>query len=157
MTMKKRLLSGALRKVFALAFLSAFIAGSSLTQTGENSAKILQKCVDLPDLQKYFQDANGSLPGQLYVMQHGISFDPGISVTWNGKPLVFMEKQQIVSNGIDDYFLFHTFEISENSARVDFVYNFKDATNQSKLVRVLLDFEKEGVSWNIVQHKMLED
>jgi hypothetical protein len=155
--MRKKLLSGTFKKGLAFVFLTTLVAGFTLAQSPENRAKVLQKCIDLPGLQKYFQNANGSLPQQLYVMQHGVSFNTDIAVTWNGKPLVFMEKNEIISNNINAYFLFHTFEIAENSARVDFIYNFNDPAGQPKMARVQLDLQKAGVSWNIVQSKIEEN
>jgi hypothetical protein len=155
--MKRKLLSGTLKKGFTSIFLMGVIASFALAQPGDNSAKVLQKCVDLPGLQKYYQNANGLVRQQLYVMQHGVSFNPDIAVTWNGKPLVFMDKNEILSYNIEAYFLFHTFDIAENSARVDFVYNFKSVENQPKMARVQLELQKAGATWNIVQSKITED
>ncbi|MBC8643922.1 hypothetical protein H9W95_07295 [Flavobacterium lindanitolerans] len=92
---------------------------------------MLQKCIDLKELRDY-------LPGKstqpLYVMQHGVSFDKDIKVSKNGKPLVFLSKQEIKSQQPQAYLLFWTFEINEKTARVSFVYNY-DQNQSPKAVR----------------------
>lgn len=114
-------------------------------QSPDDQIKVLQKCIDLKELQDY-------LPGKstqpLYVMQHGVSFDKDIKVSKNGKPLVFLSKQEIKSQQPQAYLLFWTFEINEKTARVSFVYNY-DQNQSPKAVRTDLELNKQGAEWTV--------
>jgi hypothetical protein len=114
-------------------------------QSPDDQIKVLQKCIDLKELQDY-------LPGKstqpLYVMQHGVSFNKDIKVSKNGKPLVFLSKQEVKSQHLEAYFLFWTFEINEKTARVSFVYNY-DQNKSPKAVRTDLELSKQGSEWTV--------
>ncbi|OJX49498.1 MAG: hypothetical protein BGO88_14755 [Flavobacterium sp. 38-13] len=81
-------------------------------------------------------------------MQHGVSFDKDIKVSKNGKPLVFLSKQEIKSQQPQAYLLFWTFEINEKTARVSFVYNY-DQNQSPKAVRADLELNKQGTEWTV--------
>lgn len=114
-------------------------------QSPDDQIKVLQKCIDLKELQGY-------LPGKsiqpLYVMQHGVSFDKDIKVSKNGKPVVFLSKQEVKSQHLQAYLLFWTFEINEKTARVSFVYNY-DQNQSPKTVRADLELSKQGSEWTV--------
>lgn len=121
-----------------------------LTDVRDDEAQILQKCVDLPQLQDYYPlDVNGDTK-QLNVLQHGVSFPENINVSANGKNLSFLSKKQISPTDAVAYFLFHEFEVSENSARVEFVYQY----NQVPLVVVNLKLSKTGDTWSITKSQI---
>ena len=110
-----------------------------------DTAQILQKCIDLPQLQAHYPlDAHGDLK-QLNVMQHGVSFPENINVSVNGKSLAFLSKKQVSQTEASAYFLFHELKISGNSATVAFVYQY----NQTELVVVSLALTKNGDTWSV--------
>jgi len=111
----------------------------------QDDAQILQKCIDLPQLQAYYPlDAHGNLK-QLNVMQHGVSFPENTNVSANGKSIAFLSKKQVSQTEAIAYFLFHEFKISGNSATVAFVYQY----NQTELVVVGLALNKNGDTWSV--------
>lgn len=114
-------------------------------QSPDDQIKVLQKCIDLKELQDYLP---GKSTQSLYVMQHGVSFDKDIKVSKNGKPLVFLSKQEIKSQQPQAYLLFWTFEINEKTARVSFVYNY-DQNQSPKAVRADLELNKQGAEWTV--------
>ncbi len=117
----------------------------SYAQSPDDQIKVLQKCIDLKELQGYLP---GKTTQPLYVMQHGVSFDKDIKVSKDGKPLVFLSKQEVKSQQLQAYFLFWTFEINEKTARVSFVYNY-DQKQDPKAVRTDLELSKQGSEWNV--------
>lgn len=112
-------------------------------QSPDDQIKVLQKCIDLKELQDYMP---GKSTHPLYVMQHGVSFDKDIKVSKNGKPVVFLSKQEVKSQHPQAYLLFWTFEINEKTARVSFVYNY-DQSQSPKTVRADLELNKQGSEW----------
>lgn len=129
-------------------FLFLLLSGFILTGVRDDEAQILQKCVDLPQLQAYYpRDVNG-VTKQLNVLQHGVSFPENINVSANGKNLSFLSKKQIGQT--DAYFLFHEFRISETSATVAFVYQY----SETPLVVVNLELSKMGDTWSITKSQI---
>lgn len=120
--------------------------------TGDTKA-ILQKCIDLPELQQYLSLNNDGSLSQIYVLQHGVSFPPNTEVYKSGKRVQFINKSQLASGGIGNYFLFWELNIEQNLAKVDFVYNFLVSGNLTTQ-RVILELVKTGDSWNVTDTKI---
>ncbi|MEZ0007036.1 hypothetical protein ABH942_002414 [Flavobacterium sp. 28YEA47A] len=134
-----------MRKLSLILLMVILCFSHAYAQSPDDQIKVLQKCIDLKELQGY-------LPGKsiqpLYVMQHGVSFDKDIKVSKNGKPVVFLSKQEVKSQHLQAYLLFWTFEINEKTARVSFVYNY-DQNQSPKTVRADLELSKQGSEWTV--------
>ena len=141
-------------RCFTVFSLLILLADFSKGQSVNDTAIVLQKCIDLPVLQQYLQNTTGAQPQQLYIMQHGVSFQPDITVSKDGVPLVYMMKQEIYENDVEAYFLFWTFEIAQNLAKVEFIYNYKNSDNSTKSILIDLELQKAEDSWNIIQSKV---
>ena len=142
-----------MRKLYMFIFF-VFISICSIGQTRNDQALILQKCIDLPELQlSYPVVADGTI-SQIYVMQHGVSFPVDIKVTKSGKPLAFVSKSDINDRQIESYFLFWTFDIVNDQAHVQFTYN--SSKNEKKATIVELNLQKENNVWTIVNSKIEE-
>ena len=132
-----------MRSALLFLLLSPFLLSNGGPQGDD--AQVLQKCIDLPQLQAYYPlDADGN-PRQLNVMQHGVSFPENIDVSANGKSLAFLSKKQVSQTEANAYFLFQEFKISGNSATVAFVYQY----NQTELVVVSLVLNKNVDTWSV--------
>ena len=108
---------------------------------------ILQKCIDHPDLQKLYPlNTDGSLK-QLYVLQHGVSFPPNTSILKSGLKVRFVDKNQLANEGLTFYFIFWEFAIDNNSAKVDFIYNFIGSDNTPKTCHIVMEMRKSGAEW----------
>jgi hypothetical protein len=128
------------------------ILGLSFTLRGQTSgdiAKVLQKCLNLPELESnYPQNPDGSYK-QLTIMQHGVSFPEDIQVSKSGVAVLFKSKQEVMKGNIT-YFLFNDFTLTSSTARIAFAYYYNPANPEAVLL-VNLNMEKRGNEWLIIQ------
>jgi hypothetical protein len=139
-----------MKKIFTLILLLVLAATikTSAQATGDIAA-VLQKCVDLPDIQQFYTkdgDGNHSI---VYVLQHGVSFPVNTDVVKFGEKVRFIEKDQLSSQAVDSYFLFWELTIEADSAKADYIYNYPGSDNLPTTVHVVLKMQKEGGVWNI--------
>jgi len=139
-------------KKFTLIFVAILTFAISLAaQTTGDISGVLQKCIDLPDLQQFYPaDNNGNLK-QLFILQHGVSFPSAITVTIGQNKVKLVDKTQVAEGNISSYFLFWEFTINQNSAKADFVYNFKDSENNSQVYHVKVQMKNTTGSWEIAE------
>jgi len=124
-----------------------FVSTNLSAQAPEDVTAILRRCVDLPELQELFtKDSNGDF-SQVYVLQHGVSFPTNITVVKFGKNISFIEKYQLDPATVKSYFLFWEFSVDNGSAKVDFVLNYIDSTNNPATTRVILEMKKVDDNW----------
>jgi hypothetical protein len=132
-----------------LLLLSLFVSLQFMAQTNSVDAILLQKCLDLPELQEFYPlEPSGEL-AQIYILQHGVSFPIDIGVKKNERLIKFLTKEDVSRLGVDSYFIFRTFEVlDENKARVEFTY-YKSVADNSN-VAFELDFIREDNEWSVV-------
>ena len=123
-------------------------------QSTADSAAILQIIVDLPQLQQYYPLNEDNSTKPLVVMQHGVSFDTGITATHNNQALVFKSKADIVNESA--YFLFWTFAINGSTARIEFSYNYNMDTPSPASQKVILTMEKSSNNWTITNIETIQ-
>lgn len=139
-----------MKKIFTLILLVAFGFITRIeAQTPGDVPMILQKCIDLPDLQQFFPTNNDVRLKQLFVLQHGVSFPANTNVLKSGIKVRFVDKNQLAAENIKSYFLFWKFEIIQNSASVDFIYNFQDSDNLPKTFHVVMELQRTGSGWTV--------
>lgn len=121
-------------------------------QTPGDMTKVLQKCLDLPDLlSDYPKNPDGSYK-QLAIMQHGVSFPSDIQVSKFGQKVLLKSKQEVV-NGNDTYFLFYDFTLNSTTARIAYAFYYNPADSEA-VILVNLELEKNGNEWSVVQSKI---
>ena len=137
-----------MKKIFTLILLVSFGFITRIeAQAPGDITMILQKCIDLPDLQQFFPVNNDGSLKQLYVLQHGVSFPSNTNVLKSGLKVRFVNKNQLAAEEITSYFIFWEFVIDNNSAKVDFIYNLMDADNTTKMYHEKLEMRKLGDKW----------
>jgi hypothetical protein len=114
---------------------------------------ILQKCIDLPELEQLYPVNSDGSHKPVYVLQHGVSFPENTAVSKFGKRVQFVNKGQLNSENIGAYFLFWEYKIDQDIANIDFVYNLNNADGNPKSVRVILTMRKSDGLWSIVNTK----
>lgn len=143
-----------MKKIFTLILLVAFGFIIRIeAQTPGDVTMILQKCIDLHDLQQVYPVNNDGSLKQLNVLQHGVSFPSNTNVSKSGLKVRFVDKNQLAAENIKSYFLFWKFEIIQNSANVDFIYNFLDSENLSKMTHVIVEMQRTGTEWTVSNSK----
>lgn len=127
----------------------------ALGQSSDQQALILQKCVDLPELQEFYPSNPDGSKKELHILQHGVSFPTDIAVRKFGKPLVFNVKQEIHNPPFPAYFLFREFVIEEDVARIDFAYYPEPAQNPEAVILINLKMTKSGGAW-VIENSQIE-
>ena len=143
-----------MKKLFTLILLVSFGFITRIeAQAPGDITMILQKCIDLPDLQQIYPVNNDGSLKQLNVLQHGVSFPSNTNVSKSGLKVRFVDKNQLAAEEITSYFLFWEFVIDNNSAKVDFIYNFMDTDNTPKMYRVIIEMQRAGDGWTATSTK----
>ncbi len=141
-------------KTLMMSFVLLFLVTTALTaQTTSDQALVLQKCVDLTQLQQFYPKNTDNSFQPLVIMQHAISFPTNISVAHSGDSLLFKSKSEVSSDSA--YFLFWKFDILGSNAKVDFIYNYDLLTTVPKVQKVTLELLKTGSVWNVTSSSIL--
>lgn len=136
---------------FLLILLSPVVFG----QTEKDSVAVLQKCVELKDLQQFLPLKSDGTIRQLYILQHGVSFPANTNVMISGKKIVLVNQTQLEAIKDPYYLLFWDFRINQNMANAGFVLNNKTGENTIEQVRVIAEAEKKGTEWVILDFKII--
>ena len=139
------------RLLLLLTFVMAF--SMSWGQTAGDRAAILQKTIDLADLQQYYPLNADGTSQEIYIMQHEVSFPFDIEVSKFGKKPVFLGKDAVYNGNIKGFFLFEKFEITSSQAEVSLLYNLK-APQGYRAVAADLTLQKANGDWNITDKKV---
>lgn len=113
---------------------------------------LLQKIVDLPELQQYYSLNQDNQVKPLVVMQHGVSFPARITVFHNSHPLLFKSKKEAIIEPA--YFLFWRFDMAKDKARVEFSYIYKAGSPAASAQKAELVFDKTDNLWTITSSNM---
>jgi hypothetical protein len=152
--MKKKVLSGILKKGFTFASLMVFGLTMQLVAQSLNDQKqILQKCIDLPELQQYYPLAADGNHQQVYIMQYPFVFPDGIEVSKFGKPVQIVGRAVIVDSHAMAYFLFHTFSLTANKAYITFDFYNNYPVNKTILQGNIV-LNKTDNTWTINDSKL---
>lgn len=134
-------------KNFTLIILLVLVSTCIFAQNRQDQAQILQKCIELPQLQQYYPlDADGSQKPLIINYWHPVLFPTDLTIMNGGKNVEFRLMSMESSKNEEAYFLFYKFEVSESSssAKFDFSYN---NVNHRKVLEVMLDLSKTGDAW----------
>jgi hypothetical protein len=123
-------------------------------QTDKDTAAVLQKCIDLKDLQQFLSLNSDGTIRQLYILQERVSFPASTNVQIAGKKIALVDLAEL-ENIADPYYLqFWDFRISQNRANTGFMLMSKSGINPIELVRVVAEAEKKGTEWAIIDVKV---
>lgn len=140
-----------MKKNFTLIFLILF----SLTSAAQGNADItaiLQRCINIPDVQEHMSGTN-----EIYVLQHGVSFPSNTKITaGSGKSVMFINKDQLNDTNVTSYLLFWEFKVESSSASIDFTLNYTDASGKRNDRHYVVTMARSGESWNVSNIKTEE-
>jgi len=127
-----------------------FFTLSSLGQSLSEKEAVLKKCIELPQIQEQLENRADNPKQTVYIMQHAVTFPEEMNLSDSGIELKFMSKDDIVNQKIEDYFRFDTFEITGNTAEIDFDFHYNRHTNAAP-GRILYKLSLQSVDseWNI--------
>jgi hypothetical protein len=126
---------------------------TGLIERGPDTALILKKCLNLPELQQYFTKNPDGTDKQVYIMQYAVKFPVNTAVSKFNKNILFKSRQEIYSNNAETFLIFRTFSIEGENATVvfDFNYNYKTTPG---MVEVSLSLHKTGTEWNVTANQI---
>jgi hypothetical protein len=119
----------------------------------DSKAQIVQKCLDIPEIQLVYPvDGSGNhIP--VHIMQYPIVFDTDIALEKFGSKPVYMNRTEMRDNKIEAYFLFQEIDIKESSAHVAFVVYYNQSTTKQVML-IDLNFEKKENDWVIMAQQI---
>lgn len=148
-----------MKSLFKLLWMFLFFVFIQITgnaQSIDDQAKVLQKCIDLAELQQYYPLDDAGKPVQLHVMNYAVTFPTDLNVAKSGQQVLFMPREEILQQKITSYFIFRSFDITDNSAKAVFsyFYAFDYTNNQFKMLIVNIDLEKVNQDWSVINIKL---
>lgn len=139
-----------MKKNFTLIFILLSLV--SAAQEPADVTAILQKCINLPDVQEHMISND-----QIYVLQHGVSFPSNTKVVaQSGKNVLFINKDQLRNESISSYLLFWEFKVESASASIDFTLNYNDASGIPIARHYVVAMSRTGETWNVLNIKTEE-
>jgi hypothetical protein len=149
-----------MKKLFtSIFFMVLGLTMQLVAQSQSDLAQVLQKCIDLPELQQYYPlNSDGSIK-PLYIMQYPISFSSDQVIEKAGGMVKFMTKSDIAENKVESYFMFRSLNINQNAADVNYnyFYSYNYTSKQFKMLSVILELQKTGPQWKIINVTMKGD
>jgi len=132
-----------------------FLIFNSFGQNISDQAAVLQKCIDLREIQNYLPlDADGK-PDAIRIMQHAVTFPRDLAISKSGKQVKFLSKDQIYQDHSEGFFRFDKFELTGDLAEVCFDFHFnRNAATKSKIMAIKLNLKKTGAAWTIETTKI---
>jgi hypothetical protein len=136
-------------KNFTLIILLVLVSSCTFAQNRQDQAQILQKCIELSQLQQYYPlEADGSQKPLIINYWHPVLFPTDLTIMNGGKNVEFRLMSMESSKNAEAYFLFYKFEVYESSSSVKFDFSYNKA-NHRKVLEVMLDLSKTGDAWEI--------
>jgi hypothetical protein len=147
----KPLKSNTMKKFLIISGVMILISFSLFAQdNNKDTANILQKCIELKDLQQFLPLNSDGTIKQLYVLQDRISFPASTNVQLAGKKIALVNLEQLGKIS-DPYFLqFWDFRISQDKANTGYMLMKKSGNNAMEVARVVAEAEKKGTEWVII-------
>ena len=136
-------------KRYLLILTILLVAVCSRGQNQNDMTALLQKCIDLPELQPYFPlDANGK-PDEVYINFWAPTiFSTDLVVTSHGEKLKFLPMSQASPSFQNAFFLFKNCECTPTFAIVSFEYTYNYKI-QPKTIEVKLTLQKINDLWEV--------
>lgn len=122
-----------------------------IAQSIDDQAKILQKCIDLTELQQYFpKNADNSFK-QLRILNFPVSFPVSVKAVKFDQPVLFQTREEVVADNPDVLFTFSKFSITDNVASVVFYLNCNRNSVTPNIVEVTVSLTKSVENWSITE------
>jgi hypothetical protein len=125
----------------------------SFAQSKTDQAAVLQKIIDLTDLQQYYPKSPDGIDEKVYIVQQPVAFPAGIQLSKFGQPVQFIDNAGILDNLSVAYFVFQTFTITGNTADVTFDFYYTYTTNKA-LFQCSALLNKNDDTWTISNAKL---
>lgn len=134
----------------SILFFLLFLNVKGYSQLLNDQVSIVQKCVDLPNINQYLiKNADGSYK-ELHIMNFPFPFEDGIGAMKFSIPIVFNSRSEIQNVNPDMFWSFKKFLITSTGASVIFEINYNRLSSTPKFLFVSVDLNKTKGNWNIL-------
>jgi len=143
-------------KRYLLIIALLLVAASSWGQISNDQAAVLQKILELPDLQQYYpKNGDGSLK-QICIMQYPTAFSADVTTALDASKIVFRTSETVMINKEEAYFMFRSFTVEQQSCKVvlNYFFNPNTGNNQSSNVSYTIELSKTGSVWNVTNQTL---
>lgn len=136
-------------KTVPLILLTLLIMGQLMSQNADSTA-VLQKCIDLEELQAFLpKEPNGAMK-PVYLMSRDVVFPESMKIKKFEYPVIQMKREQIVNLSIEAFFIFDVFHLTPGSANVSFGF-VHGSPEDPHLITANIELAKVGEHWEIVK------
>jgi len=136
-------------KIITVAIFLVFIQEISVAQPQDDQSMVIQKCIDLTELQQYYpQNADNSYK-QLRILNFPVSFPENLKVSKFGQSVLFQTRAEILADNPDAFMAFNTFSIIENTASVVFEISYNRLTVSPNSINGSVSLEKAAGNWSV--------
>jgi hypothetical protein len=144
---------------------SRLAAQTSPLKTAENFGltpselqSIVQKCLDIPELQKYYPTDGQKNLKSVNIVQQPLQLPTGMKLAKGGKPvnLIAISRSQFSHLSANAYSMFRSIEVSGSTASVRFNYFYRDTNQARRTVFVTLNLHNSTKGWDVVNSTVKE-
>lgn len=149
-----------MKKHVAILFLIVFGLCFKLSaQISNDQAKVIQKCIDLPELQQYYPHETDGTMKQIYIVQYPVSFSSDLALTKAGKKILFIKSPDQFETPVESYFRYRSINIDQNSASVvlNYYFNYNPSTKQYQNLTIDMTLQKTNMEWDISKFNLKGD
>jgi hypothetical protein len=136
------------RSLPVLCFLFLAICSNPALSTAQSvteEAKVLQKTLDIPELQSFYLRSEANVYKQVCIMQYPVAFSASVTANKFGQQVAFLTRDKVGEN-LKSYFLFDEFAVEASQASVKATYYY-EVNAQLKFVKLHAEFKKADGQW----------
>lgn len=142
-----------MKKIILILFLSYGLMNILQSQTTDEQSIVLQKCIDLSEMQQYYPTSADENLKKIYIMQYPVIFSSSITVFKFDKKIEFKTRPEIYALNATCFYLFKTFKINNNTANISFSFYY-DYITSKKMIEGNVELEKVENSWIVKETKI---
>jgi hypothetical protein len=134
-------------QIVTVSLFLVFLHETVVAQPLNDQSQVLQKCIDLAELQQYYpQNADKSYK-QLRILNFPVSFPESLSVSKFGQSVLFQTRAEIHDSNPDAFMAFNTFSIIENKASIVFEISYNRLSQSPNSINGSISLDKTSGNW----------
>jgi len=134
-------------KLITVVLFLVFIQEIGMAQTSNDQSQVLQKCLDLTEIQQYYPQNVDNSYKQLLILNFPVSLPVNLNVSKFGQSVLFKTRAEIVADNPDAFIAFSTFSVIGNTASVVFEISCNRLTGTPKSINGSIILEKTADNW----------
>lgn len=146
-------------KQFLLLFLLAIFTANAWSQTPHDQASILKKCIELPELQKFYPKGNDGIRKPIVIIGYPVSFSEYVQEQMDITNTLFYTRDKLTQLEKPAHFAFRQFSYDSVKATIrgNYFFSNNDSNKIYSTVFFNIDFKKSGAEWLIINSLIKEE